>query len=457
MAARTKRVHMLTRAMMKPQAKSSTPLGDISNLNLNTNSTNKSDAEKARIGHSKTRAAPREFPVADSQRQTLIISRRQNSRKRRSGELGSFADASTSISEKKFRNQSHPPISNTQMLDDVGADSFVSSSDSSRSQSVVDSDVMSDVGNSPAVFRPRGLEDMVDFSLEPPPGPTPDCDLDSINDHLCSPNYCDGIMDHLRNTELKYLPVSNYLTTVQNDINGRMRTILIDWLIEVHEKFTLKNQTLYLAVNYLDRFLSLRRISRSKLQLVGCTALFLAAKFEEIYHPQIADFVFVSDSACSHNGIIQMEQMMMETLKWNLLVATPFRFCERFLRVAGVGAQRDKGPNQRTRDNIVSKTQFYAQFILELCLTETGMLEFKPSKLAASAVFLALKITRVLVNWSDILKAHTKFSETDLEDCCRQIKHILLHPNPKEKSIRKKYKRPKYGAVARISLRSSAS
>lgn len=90
---------------------------------------------------------------------------------------------------------------------------------------------------------------------------------------------------------------------------------------------------------------------------------------------------------------------MMETLSWNLLVATPFRFCERFLRIAGVGAQRERGPNQRTRDNIISKTQFFTQFILELCLTETGMLEFPPSKLAASAVFLALKITRMNVNW----------------------------------------------------------
>jgi hypothetical protein len=55
---------------------------------------------------------------------------------------------------------------------------------------------------SPAVSRERFLSDMVDFSLEAPPGQIPDCDREDLDDHLCSPSYCDGIMDHLRKVEV---------------------------------------------------------------------------------------------------------------------------------------------------------------------------------------------------------------------------------------------------------------
>ena len=62
----------------------------------------------------------------------------------------------------------------------------------------------------------------------------------------------------------------------QNDINEKMRAILIDWLIEVHLKFRLVPETLYLCVNIIDRYCSVINVPRTKLQLVGVTALFLA-------------------------------------------------------------------------------------------------------------------------------------------------------------------------------------
>jgi len=65
--------------------------------------------------------------------------------------------------------------------------------------------------------------------------------------------------------------------------------ILIDWLVEVHAKFKLRTETLYLTVNIIDRFLQERSLSRSKLQLLGCTGMLLASKYEEIYAPEVRD------------------------------------------------------------------------------------------------------------------------------------------------------------------------
>jgi len=83
----------------------------------------------------------------------------------------------------------------------------------------------------------------------------------------------------------------------QSDINEKMRAILVDWLIDVHLKFKLVNETLFLTVNIIDRYLQRAEVTRQKLQLVGITAMFIASKYEEIYPPDLRDFVYVTDKA----------------------------------------------------------------------------------------------------------------------------------------------------------------
>lgn len=56
-----------------------------------------------------------------------------------------------------------------------------------------------------------------------------------------------------------------------------MRAILIDWLVEVAEEYKLVPQTLYLTVNFIDRFLSCMSVLRGKLQLVGAACMLVAA------------------------------------------------------------------------------------------------------------------------------------------------------------------------------------
>ena len=92
------------------------------------------------------------------------------------------------------------------------------------------------------------------------------------------------------------MPMAKYMK-YQEDINPFMREILTDWLIEVHLKFKLQPETLYLTMNLIDRFLSKTSINRKNLQLVGVTANFIAAKYEEIYPPNVNDFVYISDNA----------------------------------------------------------------------------------------------------------------------------------------------------------------
>ena len=73
----------------------------------------------------------------------------------------------------------------------------------------------------------------------------------------------------------------------QPDINAKMRSILVDWLIEVHRKFELMPETLYLTLNIVDRFLSMKAVPRRDLQLVGISSMLIACKYEEIWAPEV--------------------------------------------------------------------------------------------------------------------------------------------------------------------------
>lgn len=95
-------------------------------------------------------------------------------------------------------------------------------------------------------------------------------------------------------SDKNFKPKADYMKK-QPDINDSMRTILVDWLVEVSEEYRLNGETLYLAVNYIDRFLSFMSVVRAKLQLVGATAILLASKFEEIYPPEVSEFVYICD------------------------------------------------------------------------------------------------------------------------------------------------------------------
>ena len=103
-----------------------------------------------------------------------------------------------------------------------------------------------------------------------------------------------------------------------------MRGILIDWLVDVHKKFKLRMQTLFMSVNIIDRVLEKISVAKHRFQLLGITALFIASKYEEIYPPYLSDFVFVCADAYNQQDILLMEAKIMEVLNFNLVFTSAF-------------------------------------------------------------------------------------------------------------------------------------
>ncbi|KAG9347163.1 hypothetical protein JZ751_006090 [Albula glossodonta] len=142
-------------------------------------------------------------------------------------------------------------------------------------------------------------------------------------------DYAAEIHKYLREMELKSRPKAGYMKK-QPDITNSMRAILVDWLVEVGEEYKLQNETLYLAVNYIDRFLSSMSVLRGKLQLVGTAAMLLASKFEEIYAPEVAEFVYITDDTYTKKQVLRMEHLILKVLSFDLAAPTINQFLTQY-------------------------------------------------------------------------------------------------------------------------------
>ncbi|GJQ09783.1 hypothetical protein GpartN1_g1574.t1 [Galdieria partita] len=249
--------------------------------------------------------------------------------------------------------------------------------------------------------------------------------------------YVNRIIANHRRIERKFMPDPHYMTE-QPDINERMRAILIDWLVDVHLKFKLLPETLYLTVNLIDRFLSLQHITRQKLQLVGVTAMLIASKYEEIYPPEVQDFEYITDKAYNKEEILSMEAIMLNVLKFDLTIASSLNFLTRFLKAADADKQ----------------SMLFANYLLELCLSHYKMIKYEPSRLAASAVYLTGKLVGRF-EWSDKTRTHSNYAAADLKTCSEEMFSILRSQNDPHlhlTAVKRKYSLQKFGEVSKISI-----
>jgi G2/mitotic-specific cyclin-B, other len=121
----------------------------------------------------------------------------------------------------------------------------------------------------------------------------------------------------------------------QTEINDKMRAILVDWLIEVHSKFKMQKETLFITITIIDKFLEKTKVSKSRLQLVGVSSLLIASKYEEIYPPELKDFVYITDRAYTKQDVLEMEFLILNTLSFDITFPTSLRFLERYMKLIG--------------------------------------------------------------------------------------------------------------------------
>lgn len=260
-----------------------------------------------------------------------------------------------------------------------------------------------------------------------------DCDQDNIGS--CA-EYAQEIFENLRQSERLRRPGTTYMESVQTDINPAMRSILVDWLVEVGQEYRLSSDTLFLSVAYVDRFLSLCDIKRNRLQLAGVTAMLVASKYEEIYAPQIDEFCFITDNTYVREDVLSMERELLNALEFDLTQPTTKTFLRRFIKAASGEIPLD----------VVF--EFLCSYLAELTLMDYSMLNYLPSQIAASCVMLGLFLLGK-PRWSTTLVHYSSYVPRDLKPCVQAIHSLFLGAKTSAlPASREKYSSSKYGSVS---------
>uniref|UniRef100_A0A182P5U9 Uncharacterized protein n=1 Tax=Anopheles epiroticus TaxID=199890 RepID=A0A182P5U9_9DIPT len=238
--------------------------------------------------------------------------------------------------------------------------------------------------------------------------------------------YQEDILIYLKEAEKRNRPKAGYMLK-QTDITQSMRTILVDWLVEVSEEYKLQGETLALAVSYIDRFLSFMSVVRAKLQLVGTAAMFIAAKYEEIYPPDVSEFVYITDDTYTKTQVLRMEQLILKVLSFDLTVPTSLLFTNTYCVMNDV-------PDK---------------YLCELSLLEADpYLTYMPSKIAAGALALARR-TLDLPMWSKMLENNTGYKLQEMKDIILDLNKTHIEAsNLQQQAIQEKYRSKTYQEVS---------
>jgi hypothetical protein len=186
--------------------------------------------------------------------------------------------------------------------------------------------------------------------------------------------YLTDIFNNLNLEEKELRKKEGMGLNLQYDINEKMRAVIIDWVIEVHNRFKLCSDSLFLSVTLIDRYLNKKTIKRKELQLLSVVSLLVACKCEEIFSPEIRDFVCIMDKSYEKEDIILMEKSLLKILKFEVTMPTALKFYE----ILSIKFS-------------LNKIDFHFGFyLLELSLLNFKISKYYPSLVAAGSCYITM-------------------------------------------------------------------
>ncbi|KAE8339855.1 hypothetical protein BDV24DRAFT_135072 [Aspergillus arachidicola] len=237
-----------------------------------------------------------------------------------------------------------------------------------------------------------------------------DLDTEDLDDPLMVAEYVVEIFEYMKDLELETLPNPHYIDH-QPDLEWKMRGILVDWLIEVHTRFRLLPETLFLAVNIIDRFLSAEVVALDRLQLVGVAAMFIASKYEEVLSPHVANFSHVADETFTDKEILDAERHILATLEYNMSYPNPMNFLRRISKA----------------DNYDIQTRTLGKYLMEISLLDHRFMAYRQSHVSAAAMYLA----RLILErgpWDATLAYYAGYDEEQIDPVFRLMIDYLHRP-----------------------------
>ncbi|ORZ15436.1 cyclin-like protein [Lobosporangium transversale] len=234
------------------------------------------------------------------------------------------------------------------------------------------------------------------------------------------------IFAYKKELEIIHLPDPNYMSR-QHDLSWNYRVQLIDWIIQVHDRFDLLQETMHLCVNYLDRFLSRVVIPVDQLQLAGTVALLLASKYEEIQSPAIEVLSHLGGDVHAPARIREAEIGMLKALNYDMGAPGPMSFLRRISRA----------------DNYDVDIRTLAKYLIDVTLCDHRFIGFPSSMIAAVGYCASMRLL-FRGEWTAQHVHYSGYTEPMLATGINMLLVMLEQPTQTHQALFKKYNDERY-------------
>ncbi|KAM9910130.1 hypothetical protein OXX69_004798 [Metschnikowia pulcherrima] len=260
-----------------------------------------------------------------------------------------------------------------------------------------------------------------------------DLDEEDADDPLMASEYVTEIFPYLHMLEKKTLPNPEYLYT-QSQLKPKMRSILVDWLVEMHERFRLLPETLFLAINIMDRFMSVEIVEIGRLQLLATGSLFIAAKYEEVFSPSVKNYAHFTADSYTEQDILEAEKYILTTLQFDLSYPNPMNFLRRISKA----------------DDYDVQSRTLGKYLLEISIVDHHFIGVLPSLCAAAAMYISRLILGKSPVWhGNLIHYSGGYKVDDMHDCVRLLVRYLSAPIEHDE-FHKKYARGKFLRASQV-------
>lgn len=257
--------------------------------------------------------------------------------------------------------------------------------------------------------------------------PWDDLDAGDFDDPTMVSEYAAEIFQYLYELELKYMPDHTYMS-IQPELEWSTREVLMDWIIDTHAKLRLLPETLFLACNIIDRFMSVRSVTVNKIQLVGITSLLIAAKYEEVFPPAAKYFSYLTSGNFDEEDILDAERFILQVLEYELSYPNPLNYLRRISKA----------------DDYDVRTRSFGKYLLEVGIMEHRLLKFPPSHVAAAAMYLSRRVVGK-DEWDANLEHYSgDLPESSLMEIVQIMVQYLVQNTVTHDALFKKYASKRY-------------
>ena len=234
--------------------------------------------------------------------------------------------------------------------------------------------------------------------------------LNDLNKYSSKNEYLDEIYINLLLDEKKFEnKINPEYFSFQKSINYKMRSILVDWIIEIHFYFKFLKKTLFQTVYIIDAYLSKKNIDKKFLQLLGVASLLISCKENEIIYPSLNKLIQLTDNAFTISELKNMEIKIMKTLNFDILSPTAEEFFE-------INAKFF---------NFSDEHMCVGEYFLKCSLIGYNMLKYNQSTIAIACGYIIMKCFNL--EGTDLILKNCNFDikEKEIKNCAKELCFLI--------------------------------